>query len=110
MDSIKQFFRVGTRPALAGMVGMVLLLGSVVVDAAYRGPQRLDPTQGLTPTLDNRVYQDEAWLVYTWDVNTNGRAVNAKIRLSNGVTAVESAVLDHIQGLRYQPATRDGLL
>lgn len=82
------------------------LLPAMFVWSAYIPQQNLDPaTAGVR--LDSS-YQSDAWLVYTYDINTEGRVINTVIQRSNGVLEVEQAVLQQINAMRFKPAMRDG--
>ena len=85
---------------------MLLMLHAVLAAADYVPPQNLSP-ESSTIHLD-RSYQDDAWMVYTYDIDTQGRVVNPRIITSNGVPAVEKAVLDKVSTMQFRPATRDG--
>jgi hypothetical protein len=74
--------------------------------AQYVPPQNLSPDTGAI-RLDSS-FQDDAWLVYGYEVDTRGAVVNPRIISSNGVAAVEQAVLEKVAALRFRPATRDG--
>jgi TonB family protein len=82
------------------------LLFATVAMADYVPPQNLAPESSAI-RLD-RSYQDDAWMVYTYDIDTQGRVVNPRIITSNGVPAVEKAVLDKVSTMQFRPATRDG--
>lgn len=86
---------------------MALLAGGNAVAAGFVPPQNVNAGQSSTPTLDSS-FEREAWLVYSYDVNTEGNVVNAKIHSSNGVTEVENKILGHVNSMRFHPATRDG--
>ena len=86
--------------------GFLFLVSSTVVAAGFSPPQNLNP-QSATIRLGS-TYQDDAWLVYTYDIDASGSVVNAQIRSSNGVTRVENAVLGKLGMMRFKPATRNG--
>ena len=85
---------------------IVLLAGSVAYGAGFVPPENLNPGQSAQPTLDSS-YDQEAWLVYTYDIDTDGRVANTKIHVSNGVTAVEDKIVNHVNAMRFRPATRN---
>lgn len=92
---------------LIATVALSALLAITVSAGSFTPPRNLDPA-----TADIRLgesYQDDAWMVYTYDINEEGRVVNAQIRSSNGVSRVENAVLGKLSMMRFQPATRDGM-
>ncbi|WP_188109541.1 energy transducer TonB [Pseudohalioglobus sediminis] len=74
--------------------------------AQYEPARNLDPASA-SIRLGTQ-FQDDAWLVYTYDIDVQGNVTNAAIRRSNGVTEVETAVLDQVRSMRFQPATRGG--
>jgi TonB family protein len=78
---------------------------SLPLQAAFSPPEKLDP--GNTPSLDAS-FTMEAWLVYTYEIDTDGSVVNATIQSSNGVDAVDNHMLEQIRAMRFRPATRDG--
>ena len=73
--------------------------------ASFTPPKNLDPTSSGV-TLDNS-FTDEAWLVYTYDIDTSGQVINTTIHSSNGVPAVEQAVLAQVNAMRFSPAMRN---
>lgn len=85
---------------------LLLLLSPGLSAGSFTPPQNLDPASS-NIRLDT-TYQDDAWMVYTYDIDANGVVVNARIRSSNGVTSVENAVLGKLSLMRFKPATRDG--
>lgn len=74
--------------------------------AQFVPPQKLDPGMG-DPSLDAS-YDQEAWLVYTYEIDTTGAVVNAEIQSSNGVLEVEQTILNQVTAHRYRPAMRNG--
>lgn len=84
----------------------LLFLSPSLLAADFTPAQNLDPTSA-SIRLDSN-YRDDAWLVYTYDIDVNGLVANALVRSSNGVTAVENAVLGKLSMMRFKPATRDG--
>jgi hypothetical protein len=84
-----------------------LFLSAMVHGAGFVPPENLNPGQSAQPSLDAS-YDQEAWLVYTYDIDVDGRVANAKIHISNGVSAVEDKILGHVNAMRFRPATRDG--
>lgn len=97
---------------LARRVLLVFSALALTVCSAARGsgftpPENLKPGQSVTPSLDSS-YDREAWLVYSYDIDTEGFVVDMKIHKSNGVAAVEQKTLDHVNSMQYRPATRDG--
>lgn len=95
------------RHQLVLALSSVLVLASAVVHGSGFTPaENLTPGQTSSPTLDTS-YNQEAWLVYTYDINTEGVVVNAKIHSSNGVAAVEEKVLSHVNAMRFKPAMRN---
>ena len=100
--------RGGFKQAAPGIfLSLVLLLSSSAVNSGnFTSPVNLNP-EAADIRLDTS-FQDDAWVVYTYAIDEQGRVADAKIRSSNGVTRVESAVLDKLSMLRFAPATRDG--
>ncbi len=82
------------------------MLGSNATIASFQPPQSLSP-QGDNVIL-NETFQDEAWMVYTYQINERGVVVNAEIHSSNGVEAVEQEVLKQVKGLTFTPAINNG--
>lgn len=74
--------------------------------SAFVPQQMLDPASA-TIRLDSS-YQSDAWLVYTYEIDTDGKVVNTTIQRSNGVPEVEQAVLQQVGALQFRPATRNG--
>ncbi|MEP0202600.1 MAG: hypothetical protein ABJ084_00630 [Halioglobus sp.] len=85
------------------VVMMVSPLG--FAQGGFKPPVNLNTNQSTTPSL-NDSYTEEAWLVYTYDIGTDGVVANLKIHSSNGVAAVESAITGQVTSLRYSPAMR----
>ena len=88
---------------------IVLLSGAVsapMAKAQYVPASHLDPAAA-TITLDSS-FQDDAWLVYTYDIDEDGRVTNAVIRKSNEVPELEEALLDKVRAMRFTPAMQDG--
>jgi TonB family protein len=86
-------------------VGLLLALAPLAWSSSFVPPQNLNPGSS-TIALDNS-YNDEAWLVYTYDIEASGQVANATIHSSNGVTAVEQAILQQVSSLQFKPATRN---
>ncbi len=87
----------------------VLALGAASLAPAYAQfvpPRSLDPA-GATIRLDTN-YKNDAWLVYTYDIDETGKVVDPTIHSSNGVLEVEQAVLRQLDNMRFQPAMRNG--
>ena len=89
--------------AAALVLGM---FGSSAAWAQFVPPQNLDPASA-TIRLGSS-YQNDAWLVYTYDIDETGTVVNAAIQSSNGVIDVEQAVLNQVKAMRFSPAKRGG--
>ena len=89
------------------LFALVSLISTAAQGAGFVPPQNLNPGQPAQPSLDAS-YDQEAWLVYTYDIDTDGLVVNAQIHVSNRVAAVEDKILGHVKAMRFQPATRDG--
>ena len=88
-------------------LSLVLLLSSSAVNSgSFTSPENLNP-ESADIRLDTS-FQDDAWVVYTYAIDEQGRVADAQIRSSNGVTRVESAVLAKLSMMRFAPATRDG--
>ena len=99
------------RPALAlqwqwALLFCALLLAGTPAFSQFVPPEPLDPSAG-NPSLDAG-YDTEAWLVYTYEIDTGGNVVNAEIHSSNGVLEVEQSILNQVQAQRFRPATRGG--
>lgn len=92
--------------AIIGLTGASILFGVNVLAGTFLPPQNLSPA-GENVSLDER-YINEAWLVYTYDIDANGSVVNAKIHSSNGVPEVEREVLAQVTGMAFTPAINDG--
>lgn len=92
------------RHRLSLLLLTMLCAGSLA--ASFTPPRNLDPQSGII-RLDNS-YQDEAWLVYTYEIDTDGNVVNARIQSSNGVPEVELAVLQQVNSMHFSPAMRNG--
>ena len=89
------------RVALAALV----LLPAAAL-AQYVPPRNLAPDTAAVQ-LD-KSFRDDAWLVYGYDIDPTGTVVNPRIISSNGVAAVEQAVLAKVVAMQFAPATRDG--
>jgi hypothetical protein len=88
-------------------LGFTLLASAAVQSAGFVPPQNLNPGQSSQPSLDPS-YEQEAWLVYTYDIDTSGDVINMKIHSSNGITAVEDKFYNHVNSMKFRPGTRDG--
>ena len=77
------------------------------IAAGFIPPQNLDPSSGRITLNSN--YQQDAWLVYTYNIGADGQVVDAKIQSSNGVDEVEQAVLMRVNAMRFRPASRNGM-
>jgi hypothetical protein len=99
--------RAGAVNGLLGIVAGIFLLASQMAftQGGFKPPVNLNINQSTTPSL-NDSYTDEAWLVYTYDIGTDGVVANFEIHSSNGVSAVESAIVSQVNSLRYSPAMR----
>ncbi|MEM1114407.1 MAG: energy transducer TonB [Pseudomonadota bacterium] len=93
-------------PRLLGLMAALLMLVALPAAANFTPPKNLDP-QNSGVNLD-KSFTDEAWLVYTYDIDDQGEVINATIHSSNGVPTVEQAVLGQINAMRFSPATRNG--
>ncbi len=85
-------------------LGIALTSLSPSLGAQVTPAQRLGDN---SPSLDAG-FGREAWLVYTYSVDTGGRVVDARIRSSNGVESADRAILEQVEALRFDPATRNG--
>jgi TonB family protein len=88
----------------AALAALALLPAAVLAD--YVPPRNLAPDTAAIQ-LD-KSFRDDAWLVYGYDIDPTGAVVNPRIISSNGVAAVEQAVLEKVSAMRFAPATRDG--
>jgi hypothetical protein len=86
---------------------LLLLASTAAQSSGFVAPVNLDPTQSGTPVLDSS-FNQEAWLVYGYNIDIHGAVVDMQIYRSNGVAAVEQKTRDHIDSLKFKPATRDG--
>ncbi|MBN7794991.1 energy transducer TonB [Parahaliea mediterranea] len=86
-------------------VAALLFPGGLWAQSAFVPPQNLHPEN--KPALDAG-FDMEAWLVYTYEIDTDGRVVNATIHSSNQVEAVNRRMLEQIEAMRFRPATRNG--
>ena len=86
---------------------VLLLLSSAVNSSNFTSPENLNP-ESADIMLDTSSFQDDAWMVYTYSIDEQGRVADALIRSSNGVSRVENAVLGKLSMMRFKPATRDG--
>lgn len=86
---------------------ILLLVGASAQAAGLVPPQSVIPGQSVTPTLDSS-YEQEAWLIYTYDIDIQGKVINLEIHQSNGVAEIEQRILDHVSAMRFSPATRNG--
>ncbi|GHD12249.1 hypothetical protein GCM10007052_12880 [Halioglobus japonicus] len=85
----------------------VLMLGlAAPAWSTFVPPRNLDPANASIQM--NKNFQQDAWLVYTYDIDHTGTVINAKIQSSNGVPAVEQAVLAQVNAMRFEPASRNG--
>ena len=88
------------------IAGMLLITNQLAfAQGGFKPPVNLNTNQSTTPSL-NDSYTEEAWLVYTYDIGTDGVVANLQIHSSNGVPAVESAIIAQVSSLRYSPAMR----
>ena len=96
-------------PMESGLKHFILCLGLAftigATAASFTPPKNLDPSRSGV-TLDNS-FTDEAWLVYTYDIDTDGQVINTTIHSSNGVPRVEQAVLAQVNAMRFSPAMRN---
>ena len=74
------------------------LLSAVLAFAQTVPATNLDPASA-TITLDSS-FQEDAWLVYTYDIDATGSVVNAQVRRSNGVPALEQALLSQVRAMQ----------
>ncbi len=91
---------------LCGFLFCALAMLSTQALAQFVPPEPLNPGAG-DPSLDAG-YETEAWLVYTYEIDTSGNVVNAEIHSSNGVLEVEQSILNQVQAQRFRPAMRSG--
>jgi TonB family protein len=87
-------------------IAVISLAIALPVWSAFVPPQNLDPATA-SIRLDSS-FQSDAWLVYTYDIDAEGRVVNATIQSSNSVPEVEQAVLQQVGAMRFKPAQRNG--
>jgi TonB family protein len=85
---------------------LLLMMTALPAWSAFIPPQNLDPASA-SIRLDSS-FQSDAWLVYTYDIDAEGKVVNAVIQSSNGVLEVEQAVLQQVSAMRFTPAQRNG--
>jgi TonB family protein len=91
------------------VISVLILLGPATAMRAlaqYVPASNLDPAAS-TIRLDSS-FQDDAWLVYTYEIDAQGAVVNAQVRRSNKVPALEQALLEQVRAMRFAPATRNG--
>ncbi|PLW67179.1 energy transducer TonB [Pseudohalioglobus lutimaris] len=104
------FSRISRQFSLLVGVFVVLLslgpAGATLAIAQYVPATNLDGDSSII-TLDSS-YQDDAWLVYTYDIDPTGAVVNAAVRASNKVPALEEALLNQVKAMRFAPATSGG--
>ncbi|GHD31669.1 energy transducer TonB [Halioglobus pacificus] len=62
---------------------------------------------GADPSLPSG-YETEAWLVYTYEIDTTGAVVNPEIHSSNGVLQAEQSILNQVSAQQFRPAMRNG--
>ena len=94
------------RSSIRALPVLLLLVSCLAGAGTYTPPQNLAP-ESANIRLDTS-YQDDAWMVYTYDIDEQGLVTNAKIRSSNGVPSAENAVLGKLGMMRFRPAMRDG--
>jgi len=94
------------RSSIRALPVLLLLVSCLAGAGTYTPPQNLAP-EAANIRLDTS-YQDDAWMVYTYDIDEQGLVTNAKIRSSNGVPSAENAVLGKLGMMRFRPAMRDG--
>lgn len=95
--------RAATRSLVVLIAGMCFAASTW---AQFVPPKNLDPASA-TIRLGSS-FQNDAWLVYTYDIDETGTVVNAEIQSSNGVLEVEQAVLRQVKAMRFSPAQRGG--
>ncbi|MFV8816443.1 energy transducer TonB [Haliea sp. E17] len=96
-----------TRVLLRNFTALALaVLPVAAVQAQFVPPRNLDPA-GAAIRLDSS-FQNDAWLVYAYDIDETGKVVNPQIYSSNGVLEVEQAILRQLSAMQFQPATRNG--
>ncbi len=95
------------RPLFAGFC-LLVALGAAPLNALadYVPPRQLSPESSVI-RLD-KSFRDDAWLVYSYEVDAQGGVINPRIITSNGVAAVDRAVLGKLAEFRFSPASRDG--
>lgn len=90
----------------------LLFLGVFILSTSTSALGSFTPPTALTPTGDNVIlndtFEDEAWMVYTYQIDDRGVVVNAEIHSSNGVEAVEQEVLLQVKSMTFHPATNNG--
>ena len=93
---------------LCARLCVLLALGAAPMAALadYVPPRNLSPDNGVM-SLGSDI-QDDAWLVYAYDVDLKGRVANPRVISSNGVPTVEQAVLAKVSAMQFEPARRDG--
>ena len=84
------------RTLVASLIFAAALLGSATAGANLTPPQQLNAGSAV-PTLDSS-YRNEAWLVYTYDIDSSGQVVNVQIHSSNGVPEVEQVTFSGGRG------------
>ena len=87
-----------------GMLAVLLLALGAPAFAQFVPPQPLNPAVG-DPSLPAG-YDIEAWLVYTYEIDTSGKVVNAEIHSSNGVLEVEQTIMNQVRAQSFKPAMR----
>jgi hypothetical protein len=95
--------RSAIRRALLCLSTLAMMASTAVHSQGFVPPQNLSNE----PALDS-TYTEEAWLLYTYAIDVDGSVVDAKIHISNGVTAVEQKFLNHVEAMRFRPGTRNG--
>ncbi|MFV0478852.1 MAG: energy transducer TonB [Parahaliea sp.] len=86
------------------LAAILLLTTALPVSAEFTPAERISLQ---APSLDGD-FDDEAWLVYSYQVDSQGKVKDAVIHASNGIAMVDQDMLTQIRALQYHPATRDG--
>ncbi|MFT7132547.1 MAG: hypothetical protein ACI81O_001257 [Cyclobacteriaceae bacterium] len=81
-------------------------LASMPASAAFIPPQSMSPS-GTNVILDE-TFIDEAWMVYTYEIDERGAVFNVNIHSSNGIESVEQEVIRQVNNLTFMPASKDG--
>lgn len=90
-------------------LAMFLMICALCSPVAWSQTVPANPLGAGATAIDlDSSFQADAWLVYTYDIDANGRVVDAAIRQSNGVPDLEAEVLRQLNSWRFTPAQRGG--